>query len=227
VIVELGSLLASILGGTVLFSENLAGVLILFSAAAFGLGWRRAGFAGAVVALFVRELAALYVLVCLFLAWREKRFAEVAAWLLAILAYGVFFLWHAHMVHAQLGPTDFSYPGGWLRFGGASFILATAWANGVFMLFPMWISAIALPFAVLGLLAWPGREAPRFLLTAAGYILAFAFFGKPQNGYWGAVYMPIVTIGLVWAVPATLDLVRAATLRRSVTGSSPEAAQAT
>jgi hypothetical protein len=192
----------------VYFSEYLTGMLILSSVVAFGLGWRRGGIALGVAALFVRELAALYVLVCLLLSWREGRRGEVAAWLAAIAAYGAFFLWHVAMVNAQLGPTDFAWPEGWISFGGARFVLSTAWYNGLFVLAPVWLAALLLPMGLLGLLAWPADG--RMALTVFAYVTAFAVVGKPLNTYWGELYTPILTLALVWALPALADLARAA-----------------
>jgi hypothetical protein len=205
------SLGACLVPKTVLYSEFASGVLLLLSASAFGLGHRRTGFAAAVVALFFRELAAPYILICLVLAWREKRVGEAVAWLLALVAYAGFYFWHYQMVQAELGPADFAYPGGWLRFGGATFVLSTAGFNGLLIAMPLWISAIVLPLAALGLLAWPGRADVRIALTVFAYLAAFAVVGKPLNRYWGAMYTPLLTLGLPWAALAAIDLARAAT----------------
>lgn len=206
-LVSLGGCLVS---STVLYSEYAAGMLILLSASAFGLGYRRTGFGAAIAALFIRELALPYVVVCLALAIREKRHRETAAWLVALALYAGYFAWHSAMVHAQLGPADFSYPnGGWLRFGGAAFVLSTAGFNGLFAGMPLWVSAVLLPLGVLGLLAWPGTADSRIALTTSAYLLAFAFVGRPVNEYWGAMYTPLLTLGLPWAALAIADLLRA------------------
>ena len=192
----------------VFYSEYPTGMLMLMSAAAFGLGWRRSGMAAAIVALFLRELAAPYILVCLALSWRERRWREVAVWLGAIAAYAAYFLWHAAMVNAQLGPADFAWPEGWIAFGGARFVLSTVGHNGLFFPAPLWLAALILPLGILGLLAWPGDE--RIALTVFAYLVSFAIVGKPPNHYWGELYMPMLTLALPWAIPAIVDLVRAA-----------------
>lgn len=208
------SLGATIVPGTVLYSEYAAGILILLSAACFGLDWRRSGFVFGILALFFRELAAPYIVICIVLAWREKRKGEVIAWLAGIAAYAAFYFWHYTMVQAQLGPADFAAPdGGWLKLGGATFVLSTATFNGVLVAAPMWISAIVLPLCVLGLVAWPSRADVRVAATVFSYLLAFAFVGKPLNRYWGEMYTPLLTLGLPWAVVAIADLARAATGR--------------
>ena len=208
--------------GTVYFSEYACGYLILISASALGLGARKTGIAAGALALFVRELALPYLAVCAFLSWREKRRGELLAWMFVALAYAGFLAWHAAMVHGQLGPNDFAAPRGWLRFGGAAFVLSTAAYNGLLGGLPMWISAAILPLAILGLLAWRGIADLRILLAVAAYIVPFAIVGKPVNQYWGAIYTPLLTLGIVWAVPALADLMRAATNRA---GYSSEAAR--
>ncbi len=213
-LVAIPFLLASVGGafapGTVYFSEYACGYLILVSASALGLGARKTGIATGALALFVRELALPYLVVCAFLAWREKRSRELVAWLAVAAAYAAFFLWHAAMVHAQLGADDFASPNGWLRFGGATFILSTAGYNGLLAGLPLWISAVILPLSILGLLAWRGTADVRILLTVAVYIVPFAIIGKPVNQYWGAIYTPLLTLGLPWAIPAIADLARTA-----------------
>lgn len=204
-ILSLGSAISDI---SVFYVEYAAGMLMLLSASAFGLGWRRAGITTAIAALFIRELAAPYVLVCLFLACRERRWREVAVWLAAIAAYAAYYLWHTAMVNAQLGPADFAWPEGWFLFGGARFVLSTAGHNGLLVLTPLWIAAFILPLGILALLAWPGDD--RIALTVFVYVVAFAIVGKPLNRYWGELYMPMVMLALPWVIPAAADLARAA-----------------
>ncbi len=192
----------------VFYSEYPAGMLMLLSAAAFGLGWRRSGMAAGILALFVRELAAPYIVVCLLLSWRERRWGEVAVWLAAIVAYAAYYLWHAGMVNAQLGPADFAWPEGWIAFGGARFVLSTVGHNGLFAVTPLWIAAFILPLGILGLLAWPGDE--RIAFTVFAYVVAFAVVGRPLNHYWGELFTPLLTLALPWAIPAIADLARAA-----------------
>lgn len=202
-ILSLGNSLAI---GTVLFSELTAGALLLLSAMAYGARWRWLGLAAAVAALFVRELAAPFVLIALWFTWRDKRWPELIAWLGALAAYAAFFAWHYLMVQATVLPTDPSYPSGWLAFGGLQFLVRTAAFNGVFLLFPLWVSALILPLGMLGLLSWPGTVGRMAAITVAVYLVLLAIFGKPVNDYWGALYTPLLTLGLVWAPAALRDL---------------------
>jgi hypothetical protein len=211
--IEILSLGACLVPRGYLISELPTGFLILVSAAAYGLGARRTGLAAAVLALFVRELAGPYVLVCAFLAWRERRWRELAAWGIVLLAYAVYFLWHVHMVALHQSPADHGDPSGWLQFGGADFVLITAAFNGFFMAVPLWVTAILLPIACVGLMAWPGPAGERIALTVFSYLALYAVAGKSVDTYWGAVFTPLMILGVIWFPAGLRDLWRAASRR--------------
>lgn len=210
-VLGLGSLAMVTVPDSVLMAEVPAGVLILLSASAYGLGWSGLGFAAAVLALFLRELAAPYVLVCALLAWREGRRVELMGWAAVGLAYAAYFLWHAHMVGLHVAPGDPADASGWLQFGGAGFVLETAQFDGVFALAPLWVTALLLPAAWLGLVAWPGAAGERIGLTVSTYLGLFAVAGKVFDAYWGALYTPLLVFGLMWFPFAARDLWRGLT----------------
>jgi hypothetical protein len=189
----------------VVFSEVAAGVLILVSVAAYGNGWQWLGLGAAVAALFLRELAAPYVLVCLLLAIRERHWREVAAWCGGLALYALYFGWHWSEVLGQLGPMDRAYGEDWVSFGGLDFVLATAGFNGLWALGPDWLPAVLLPLGLLGLWAWPKG---RGFAAVAVYVAAFLVIGKPFNAYWGAVYTPVLMLGLGWVWPAVVGAFR-------------------
>jgi hypothetical protein len=196
--------------------ELAAGMLILIGFAAHGLKWHWPGFAALVLALFIRELAAVPVLVMLGFAWWHRRRVEALAGLLAIGAYGAHYAWHAQMVAQAVEGRGVPGPD-WLYFGGLQFVLATAAFNGVFMLTPLWVSALVLPLGLLGLAHWrPGLPA---LVTVLVYLAIFAIGGRPFNAYWGALYMPLVTLGLAFAPAAMLTLARISSPARMSGGS--------
>src|SRR5690606_23710194 len=105
-------------------------------------------------ALFLRELAAPYVLVAAVLALRDRRWNEVAAWVVGGLAYSGYFAWHWWSVMQQLTPADRDYAEGWLQFGGPRFLLSAAGFNGLWSLMPGWFAALVLPLGLMGLWAW-------------------------------------------------------------------------
>lgn len=188
--------------------ELCCGTLILISVCAYGLGWRWVGFVVAVLALFVRELAAIYVLVCIIMAIRDRRWTEAGAWLAAILVYAGFYLWHWMQLSALLGPVDHAAAVGWLQFGGLVFMLRTAAFNGVLLAAPVWIAALVLLLGLTGL-----STMPRAFATVLLYLALYLFYGRPENEYWGAVYTPLVALGLVWSWPVLVSI--GARLRRS------------
>jgi hypothetical protein len=199
--------LAAIAPVASLCCELWAGALILVSVAAYGRGRYWLGFAGAFLALWMRELSGLYVLVALYFAWRAGRRDELAAWGIGLAVFGVYFAWHATTAMGLVLPTDPAYKDSWLQFGGAAFVLGTAQFNGLFLLMPLWVTALTLPLAVLGFLGWNNAAARYGLATVLAYALLFAFFGRSNNGYWGGLYAPLLMLGLPFGVVAVKDLV--------------------
>lgn len=192
--------------------ELTAGMLMLAGFAAYGLGWRWPGLLALIAALFVRELAVVPVGVMLVLCLNGRRWGEAGLLLAGLAAYAVYFAWHAQMVAVSVGADGVAGPS-WLYWGGAGFILMTAGFNGLFLLAPLWVSALVLPLGVLGLAHW--RAGLPMLVTVAAYLTIFAVGGRPFNAYWGALYMPMVTVGLVFAPAALTALWRALRSPRS------------
>ncbi|MEO8758346.1 MAG: hypothetical protein ABI398_11430 [Devosia sp.] len=208
------SLLSVLVPHAVLACELAAGSLTLLSVSAYGLKLRWLGMATAMLALLCREIAGVYVLVCVVLAVRERRWREVAVWGVALAAFALYFAWHAHTAMSLLGPADRAYKDGWLQLGGAAFLLGASTFNGIFLVLPGWATALFLPLALLGILGSPVASMRRIGLTLLGYFVLFAFFGKAVNLYWGGLYTPLLAFGGVWAIPALVDLARQAGGRR-------------
>lgn len=188
--------------------ELCAGALILISVSAYGLGWRWLGVAAAIVALFVRELAIVYVFVCLIDAMRRRDRREVIALLLVLAAYGAFYQWHMQEVGALLGPADHAAAAGWLQLGGLAFVLRTAAFNGVLLVLPYWVAGIALVLGLAGL-----TKVPRAGWTVLLYLLLFLIYGRPENNYWGGMYAPLVALGVAFAPLALNEFARRAAMR--------------
>jgi hypothetical protein len=192
--------------GAELLADVVAGVLILISVAAYGLRWRAAGLIAGVAALSVKELAAPYVLICVFEAWRQRRYGELFVWAMALAGFACFFFWHYQMVQEHILPSDIAYHDGWLQFGGLQFVLATAGFNGLLLAAPLWITAILLPLCLLGLSAWDGPTGERVRLTVGAYLVLFLFVGKAFDVYWGAFFTPLMMLGLPFLPRALADL---------------------
>lgn len=204
------TLLTAFLPGTVLLAELAAGVLILLSVGLYAVRQRWGALVAAAVALFIRELAGLYVVVLLVLAVRSRRWKEVMAWCVVLAGYATYFLWHRNQVLATVDPGDRADASGWLQLGGPMFALRTAQMDGVLLLIPLAAIGLLTPFMVLGLWHWGDEAGLIAAVTACGYLVAFCLVGKDVNAYWGALYTPLFAYGLVLAPVAVLDLWRAA-----------------
>jgi hypothetical protein len=155
--------------------------------------------ASGLFALFYRELALPYVLVSLGLAVWHGRRREAMAWTIGVALFVIFIAVHAQIVASRLTSLDQSLDGGWVRFGGARFLLATARMNVFLMGVPLWWTAILLPLALLGLADARDETGQRIGFTVVLYVLAFSIVGAPFNYYWGFLNAPLLAIGLAGA----------------------------
>ena len=82
-----GPLLPTILGDLCVVPVLWAGVLIGLSACAYGIDRPWLGVACGLAAVFFRELALPYCLICAAMAWWRGRRGERAAWTLGLAAW--------------------------------------------------------------------------------------------------------------------------------------------
>jgi hypothetical protein len=191
--------------------EIWAGVLIAISVFVYAMDYWWLGLMIALLALFVREIVAPYVLVCIIVAVLNRRWREVVGWAIGLALYGGYFAWHVSRVLASIRPTDTPDAVGWLRFGGLHFILTTAAQNVIFLLVPLWVVAIYLPLALVGLASISGETGRRMCFTVVAYLAFFAFVGKSFNDYWGFVYSPLLAVGFAKAPAVVSKLCNALT----------------
>ena len=196
--------LFSAAGAAYLSTELWAGVLLALSLAAYARGWRGLGLAAALLALFFRELALVYVLACVVSA-RDRR--ERLAWAIGLGAWAAWFALHAARVAPYLAGVA-APPRSWIAFGGLRFLLVTCRANALAFAAPSWLVAALLPLALAGAAALDG-ELARARLAALGYVLVFCVVGRPFDFYWGLVWLPLAHFGLARAPGALADLVTA------------------
>jgi hypothetical protein len=140
------------------------------------------------------------------LAAHERRWRELAAWLLGLAAFAALMLRHADVVASLVGPGDKAQTHGWLQFGGWAFVLKTAHMHPLFLAFlptSPWIVATLLPLALAGLCRWRGRLGPLAALTVLGYAAAYCCAGQSFNYLWGLMYVPLWPLGLLF-FPAAL-----------------------
>jgi hypothetical protein len=177
-------------------SELWSGVLIALSAVCFGIkrsGW---GVLAGVAALFFRELAAPYVLVCLGLALSRRSYRELGWWSAGLAAYGIFFTLHVLQVLPRMTPDDIAHPGGWIRFGGAGFLISTVQMNACLLLLPQWVTAIYLSCSLLACAEWNTPAGRRIGFSIVVYAIVFSLAGYDFNQYWGSLTAPL------WCLPA-------------------------
>lgn len=180
-------------------TELWAAMLLVLAILAADRGHWRLGVAAGLLALFFRELALPYAIVSLSLAIAARRRPEAIAWVLGLIAYGLFFAWHSSCVYARLSASDLAFKEGWIQFGGLPFALQTARANVFLAPFPLWCVAVYLPTALFGMAADRGETGRRLALTVGAYVASFGVVGHPMNFYWGLVYAPMLALGIARA----------------------------
>jgi hypothetical protein len=189
-----GALLPCVLGDLVVMSELWSGVLIALSAVCLGLGRTRSGILAGIAALFFRELAAPYCLVCLLLAAWDRRYRELAAWAAGLAAYAVYFGFHMAQVLPRVSPDAVAHADGWIRFGAAGFLISTAQMNVYLLLLPQWVTAIYLACTFWGCANWNTAAGRLIGLTIAVYAVAFSVAGHDFNQYWGSLTAPLLCL---------------------------------
>jgi hypothetical protein len=184
--------------GAILFSEAWCGLLIGLSLAFYSRKqWLVATGCG-ILALFVRELAAPYVLACGLTGLVARRRRESLVWLMGGVAYGIYYGIHASSAHAAMEAGALAHVQGWVRWQGLPFVFSTAGWYPWAMLAPR----ILAPLVVAGgLAAAAASSAPTQLrLGIPAYVFAFSIIGQPFNSYWGLVTAPVWAFGVVYSV---------------------------
>jgi hypothetical protein len=208
------SLTPCLLPNVFLTTDLWAGTLIAFSICSYARAWNLLGLAAGLCALFFRELALPYCLLCVALAWWHERREELWAWAGGLALFAIYFVYHCvEILHHQTS-ADVPHAEGWVRFGGTTFILTTVGVHNLLAEFPPWTWALYLPLAVLGLAGWRGELGLRAGLTVALYLAAFAIAGHRFNNYWGLIDAPLLALGFVQAPAALRDLLEICTIPR-------------
>jgi hypothetical protein len=224
-----GPLLFNVLGDLFVMPILWAGVLIAISLCAYGTGRPILGLGLGLAALFIRELALPYCLLCASLAaikcfpagerganepprciHRGLNTLELIGWGLGLCAWLIFFGWHCWNVSGLIGPDAIAHKLGWIRFGGAGFVLATAQMNAYLILLPPWVTALYFAAAIFGLAGWHTALGVRMGLTTCLYLMFFAVVGQDFNQYWGSLITPLLCFGIVRFPASMRDLCQAA-----------------
>jgi hypothetical protein len=233
-----GPLLFTLLDDLFVMPVLWAEVFIAFSLCAYGTDRPKIGLGLGLSALFMSELALPYCLLCAGMAgWKYVRWKqlyiegdshifidhasmapeqlgqfprELVAWGLGLCAWLIFFGWHWWNVSGLIGPDAIAHKHGWIRFGGAGFVLATAQMNAYLILLPPWVTALYFAAAMFGLAGWHTTLGVRIGLTACIYVMFFAVVGQDFNQYWGSIIAPLLCFGVIRLPASIRDLCQAA-----------------
>jgi hypothetical protein len=182
-----------------------AGVLIALSLSVYRRDRWIPSIILSLLACLIRELAAPYLIIMGLVAWYQHRRREAVGWAVAAVVFTLLFVIHILEAARIYRPGDLISPG-WVKFGGVSFVSATARFNGLIRALPSSFSILALTVAMLGLVGWRDDRSRAAGALVAFYVLMFAAIGRPENDYWGLLYAPLLGFGLMLAAPACVDL---------------------
>jgi hypothetical protein len=214
---SIGPIVSSLTESAFVFHELWAGVLISFSIAIYNRN-RALSVTSGLIALFIRELSLPFVIIMFFMAFKDKHKKEAAAWILGIFAFLIYLTIHANIVSGLITESDLANKS-WVQIGGWHFVLNTVKWSIVTLFSPKWIDSILLPFAIFGLWGWQDKIGTRAALTVSAYVFIFMVVGRTDNDYWGLMYTPLISIGLIYAIPCLVDLYR--TIMKTQNSSHP------
>jgi hypothetical protein len=182
----------------VYFGEAWAGECVAISAICYARERYRRGAAWGLLALFVRELAAPFCLLATLLALHRRRWNEVAVWIGGGALYTVYFGVHAWRAFQHMRPGDVRQAHSWVYFGGLPFLLKLWQFNGLLLVAPLWVFAIAVVAIVA---AWWAPEMPIHVrMSVVVYSVCFLVIGQPFNIYWGFLTAPLLALWAAYAV---------------------------
>lgn len=210
-----GGLVAAVQPGLVHVHEIWAGLLIAISLALRRPDrWVEAA-AVALIAMLLRETAALFVLVMAGLALVEGHRREALGWAATLGVFLAALAAHAVAVHGVTGPLD-AVAANWTRMHGFGlFVQAMALATALAIL-PLVAAAPLVALALLGWANWRDPLALRATTVACGYAVAISLFARLDTFYWGLMIAPVFLVGLAFAPDAVRDLTVRALDRRRV-----------
>lgn len=199
---------AFVQSGMWVWHEVWAGLLIALALACRTDRHWRASLAFGFAAALIRELALPFLIVMAVAAWIGGNRRESGGWAVASALVLVMLALHWTMVARIALPNDVTSPG-WLALGGWRFDLALARQSSLLMVLPAWVAVVVVPLALLGWVARAGGYAARTAALLGLWLTMFLVMGRPDNGYWGFLFAPILPVGLAFAPAALHDLIRA------------------
>ena len=215
--------LVALVPGEIYFTESWAGVCLGLSAVAYARRRETAGASWALLALFIRELAAPYCVFAALLALYRRRWREVGMWLGGAVLYALYFGAHVWLASRHVLPGDRAHSHSWLFGGGLPFVFQIWQRNVALIAAPAPMFALVVALAVA---AWWAPKMPVHVrATVVIYSALFLFIGLPFNTYWGELIAPLVALWMVY-IPEGLSTVWAGAqlsrTRRCLTLTGPE-----
>jgi hypothetical protein len=210
ILLLVGTWLPMALGDFFFLPVLWAGVFIAISICAYGVDRPRLGVAFGLAAVFFRELALPYCVLCAGIAWWHGRRRELAAWTLGLAAWALFFGLHWQQVLEWMPSDSHAHRQSWFQFGGAGFIISAAQMNGYLLLLPQWVAALYLVAAMVGFAGWSTSLGTRIGLAVCLYLTAFSIVGQGFNYYWGFLLAQLLCFGAARFPASVRDLWQAA-----------------
>lgn len=208
-------MLAFVQPALITFHEIWAGLLVALSLALRRPGrWVEAA-AIALIAMLIRETAALYVLVMAGLAFAEGQRREAIGWAAALGVFTGVLAAHAVAVHGVTGVLDAASPGWAGMHGFGLFVRAMTLATGL-QLLPAAAAALLVALALFGWASWRDPLALRAVATFSAYAMVISLFARLDTFYWGLLIAPAFLAGLAFVPDGLRDLVARALDRRRV-----------
>ena len=210
-----GGMIAFVQRDLVGFHEIWAGPLVALSLALRAPGrWVEAVALG-LIAVLVRETAALYLLIMAGFAWRDGARQEASGWLAALGVFALAMAVHAWAVSQVTGPLDPRSPG-WTGLLGPGFVLEALAKATALQTLPALLASVVAVLALIGWTGWRDPLASRVATMLAAYALAVAVFARADTFYWVLMIAPLWLTGLVFVPDIARDLTRAILDRRRV-----------
>lgn len=208
-------MLAFVQPALIAFHEIWAGLLVALSLALRRPGqWVEAA-AIALIAMLVRETAALYVVIMAALAFAEGQRREAIGWAAALGVCACVLAAHAVAVHGVTGVLDAASPGWTGMHGFGLFVRAMTLATGL-QLLPAGAAALLVALALFGWASWRDPLALRAAATFCAYAMVISLFARLDTFYWGLLIAPAFLVGLAFVPDGLRDLVTRALDRRRV-----------
>ena len=138
-----GALATAVKPHAIVAGEVWSGVLIAASLCLYAASAPTAGALLGVCAVFLRELAAPYGLLCGIAALVAKRRAESLVWIAGGLAYCVYFAAHVSQVWTHQQPGDLAHLDSWIRWNGLTFTTTTVKVSGWLSEAPLYLLVVA------------------------------------------------------------------------------------